>query len=228
MIKRFVPHFVTRQWVKYLLVTLIKFGVSVAILLIALAHTLSLINVDVYVLVLIGFVLLIWLTPTMPRFFKSFKLPGGWEIEFQELQQLGKEAADAGLLAPADKQGDVLPLPVTSTDANLVLAGLRIEIEKRVRKLAEIEGITSRYLKSIMIALMKSHLLSGGEYLVLKNLIDTLNQAVHGAEVSPRAAEWAMTTGPEILAALDNKITHHDGGTTTTPQNLDGNDLDEF
>lgn len=219
LIKRFIPRFVTRQWVTYLLVTLIKFGVSVAILLIALAHALSLINVDVYVLVLLGMVLLIWLTPTMPRFFKSFKLPGGWEITFQDLEQIGRKIDDAGLRVPTEKQTDAPPFPVTTTDANLALAALRIEIEKRLRKIAAVEGLPSNRMPiaAMMSELRKQGVLNADEYNGLKDLTGTLNQAVHGAEVSPKAAEWAMTTGTEILAALDNKISGNDsGGSTNT------------
>jgi hypothetical protein len=48
-------------------------------------------------------------------------------------------------------------------------------------------------------------LLNGAEREALSNLASLLNRAVHGAEVTPQAAEWALNLGPRILTALDRR-----------------------
>jgi hypothetical protein len=43
---------------------------------------------------------------------------------------------------------------------------------------------------------------------VLIKLISLLNQAVHGAEVTPEGAYWAIDVGENVLNSLNNRYTH--------------------
>jgi len=147
-----------------------------------------------------------WLAPV----FKSLEFPGGWKVEFQELQKVAVRAEQAGLLAAKD----VAPQPeytfqrVAEHDPNLALAGLRIEIEKRLVALAETHGVgvQGRGLGQLLRILAQRQILTDGERSVLSDLTELLNSAVHGATVDDRAAEWAMDVGPLILKALDDLV----------------------
>jgi hypothetical protein len=62
----------------------LKYGISIAALLIALAHLLwPSLTIDAITLSLLFIALVPWLSPV----FKSLKFPGGWEIQFQELEK---------------------------------------------------------------------------------------------------------------------------------------------
>jgi hypothetical protein len=149
--------------------------------------------------------------PLLSPVLKSIELPGGLKIELQDLEKARTEANRAGLLAPAGSEAKAPAYSfqlVAERDPNLALAGLRIEIEKRLGQLA-----LSRQLEvgkasvGQLLRLLDGHgLLTSQERMVLADLIGLLNGAVHGATVDERAAQWAMDVGPRLLGALDAKI----------------------
>lgn len=100
------------------------------------------INIDAITLSLLAVAAIPWLVPL----FKSGELPGGLKLEFQDLQTAERRAVEAGLLdegpAPSPSHGYSFQV-VADEDANLALAGLRIEIEVRLARLAERIGIES-------------------------------------------------------------------------------------
>jgi hypothetical protein len=53
--------------------------------------------------------------------------------------------------------------------------------------------------------LRRAEILSPNEESVLNDLTRLLNEAVHGAAVDQRAAQWAIEIGPELLATLDKR-----------------------
>lgn len=167
-------------------------------------------SIDAITLALLAIALIPWLAPM----FKSLELPGGWKVEFQELREVEARAQAAGLLAPQEET----PKPeytfqvVAKEDSNLALAGLRIEIEKRLVRLAESRDVPvrSRGLGSLLRDLTQAQVLSGDERSILLDLTGLLNSAVHGAHVEPEAAGWALETGPRVLKALDDLSNNRD------------------
>jgi hypothetical protein len=98
-------------------------------------------------------------------------------------------------------------LEVSDQDPNLALVGLRIEIEKRLRALAEKHQIPSqRSLIRLFDELRKRNILNDAYMSGLQELVMAGNQAAHGAEVEHRVAEWAFDYGPVILTALDERL----------------------
>jgi len=189
---------------RYLITVLALIGIGVHILWPSLA-------IDGITLTLLVVSIIPWLAPL----FKSLELPGGWKIEFQDLQKAKAKAGDAGLLDTEVKDMDEDQFSfqtVANTDPNLALAGLRIEIEKRLVKFAESRDLKvgRSGLSKLLRDLNGRQLINGTERSVLSDLSSMLNSAVHGAEVDQRAAEWAMDIGPQILAALDKRISSED------------------
>ena len=160
--------------------------------------------IDAITLALLVIALLPWLAPI----FKSLEFPGGWKVEFQELQKAAARAEEAGLLAPspAATPSEFTFQRVAEEDPNLALAGLRIEIEKRLVRLAQKHGIEtrSRGLGQLLRVLAEREVLDNQARSVLADMAGLLNSAVHGATVDPRATEWAMSVGPRLLKALDD------------------------
>lgn len=182
--------------------------VSLGALLLALSHIIwPQLAIDAIALALIVIAILPWLAPLI----KSLELPGGWKVEFQELQKAASRAESAGLLAAEPSQEEVTFSfqSIATRDPNLALAGLRIEIEKRLSLLAEIHGLNARRPMSVgqaLRALAQAEVLSNEERSILADMVNMLNSAVHGAEVDSRAANWAIEVGPRLLTSLDERV----------------------
>jgi|CXWL01.1.fsa_nt_gi hypothetical protein len=179
--------------------------VTLGALSVALAHLLwPAMAIDAITLILVTIALVPWLAPI----FKSLEFPGGWKVEFQELQKAVQRAEQIGLVAPSTRpssEANYSFQQVVEQDPNLALAGLRIEIEKRLTRLAEKHGIEvrGRGLGQLLRQLSQRNILGQEERSVLADLTGLLNSAVHGASVDRRTAEWAMEVGPRILRALE-------------------------
>ena len=168
-------------------------------------------TIDSITIVLLVIAVIPWLAPL----FKSLKFPGGWEIEFRDLQQARDKAVKAGLLPPlgtTSKAEEYSFELVAERDPNLALAGLRIEIEKRLRQLAISRNLSIQKTAStgnLLNTLSHAQVLNPDERSVLADMLGLLNSAVHGATVDPRAASWAIEVGSPLLKSLDDRISEN-------------------
>jgi len=147
--------------------------------------------------------------PWLGHVFKAFEV-AGTRFEYPDLLRAEAEVTKAGLTAPATtKQRDALPASAQD-DPLIALAALRIELERRLRSLAELRGVKigDRPGSIAMLAgeLGSSGVITGPQSSALIGMAGTLNRAVHAQPVNPEAADWAMKVGPTILASLDEKI----------------------
>lgn len=180
---------------------------SVAIVLLIIHLIWPNLRIDAISLTLIAIAVIPWLAPL----FKSIELPGGMKVEFQELKSVTDRAEKAGLVAPEPATPPEMEFAfqlVANTDHNLAMAGLRIEIERRLVQLAESRGIRSerRGIGILLRDLNVRQLINGAERAALSDLSGLLNSAVHGATVEKAALDWALEIGPRILRALDDRI----------------------
>ena len=180
-------------------------AVTLTALTIAPAHIVwPKIKIDAVTLILLVIAVLPWIAPI----FRSLEFPGGWKIQFQDLEKTSVRAKEAGLLAspspPDERQFSFQQ--IVETDPNLALAGLRIEIEKRLLDLAQKRGIEvrGRGLVPLLRTLTQNQVLTPEASSVLVDMTGLMNSAVHGASVDSRAAQWAIGTGPKLLKALDD------------------------
>lgn len=177
----------------------ISFG---AVALIAVRLAWPQLTIDVITLGLLLVAVLPWLSTII----ESAKFPGGWEVKFRDLQAAGEKIAQVktGILKP--KSLDEL-LQVTTADPNLALVGLRIEIERRLRRLATQTQISDHLpLTRMFSELHKRGLLKESVFGALQEIVGAGNKAAHGASVEPAVLDWALSTGPEILAVLDELL----------------------
>ena len=188
--------------------TAIKFFITLFALFVALVHLIwPSITIDSITVTLLIVAVLPWLS----SLFKSIEFPGGLKVEYQDLERIEDRARKTGLLSEESSKTseDYTFQTVASADPNLAMAGLRIEIEKRLVKLAESRQlkVSRRGLNALLSDLNRRQLLNGAERALLSDLSGLLNSAVHGAVVAPSAAEWALDIGPRILQALDERTT---------------------
>jgi len=137
------------------------------------------------------------------------KVQRGWaSVQLPALQV--SAAATVSKAAPSGT--DVLPedpiamiREVASKDANLALVAFRIEIEKRIRRIAEASQLKcsgiplSRLIRELEIREMIPIEVSAG----LMDLVALGNRAAHGAIVDPPAADWVLDLGASTLLHLD-------------------------
>jgi len=153
--------------------------------------------------------LVIAVIPWLGSIFKSIEFPGGAKVEYPDLEKARQSASRVGLLSAETSLKEVPSfIAIAEEDPNLALAGLRIEIEKRLRTMAARHGIDARRMSigQLLRALSSAGALSDEQRSVLNDLVGTLNMAVHGAEVSRQSAEWAIDVGPRLLASLDERL----------------------
>src|SRR5207247_11447021 len=133
--------------------------------------------------------------------FESISFPGGGGVKYRDLVRVEREAVAVGLLEPAPAP-DALYAAIVQEDPNLALAGLRIEIEKRLRAIAREREIDAerKGVGQLMTELARVGALSEKEASVLRELNALLNQAVHGARVDQEAVDWAMNVGHRLVS----------------------------
>ncbi len=197
----------------------IRLVITLAAILVALAHLVfPQLVIDGITVTLLAISVLPWLA----SLFKSIELPGGLKVEYRELLKAEKKAEDAGLLTsssakPEEPRHIYAFETVVGDDANLALAGLRIEIESRLRDIANSRKLPTggKSAGRLLRELRAQGYLSPKEVSAIEDLLPILNRAAHGAEVDGRGSEWAMDTGIRILNALEERQ-----GETTMPQLL--------
>ncbi|MBI4732243.1 MAG: hypothetical protein HY781_09005 [Chloroflexi bacterium] len=149
--------------------------------------------------------------PWLGTLFKSVELPGGVKVEYQELIKAKDNAERAGLLAPLNKKDNqklYIFEQIAEEDPNLALAGLRIEIEKRLRTIAESNKLEVKKegIATLSRRLVENDLLTQQERSAILDISFLMNSAAHGYTVDRNTTNWAMEVGPRILKTLDNKI----------------------
>lgn len=164
-------------------------------------------SIDAISLGLLIIAVLPWLAPLV----KAAELPGGFKIEFQEVKAaVDQVAAGTPEVAALTPPPEPLYLAILEQDPGLAFVGLRIDIEKRLRALAEQSGIPkSRTLTQLTNELQEHGILSTESSSGLRKLINLGNQAAHGVRVGPDVAYFAAEFGPKVLQILDVKLASH-------------------
>ena len=180
-------------------------AISVAILRIKFPE----IKIDTNTIILIVIAALPWLTGIID----TAELPGGWKVKFKTLKETAEKAERIGLISPSLTKEDEEKYSfqqVGLADPNLALAGLRIEMEKRLISIAKLHNIDSKMqsVGSLLNTLSRKDYISKEERAIIADLISLLNSAVHGARVNLDVARWALEFGPKILKSLDERIDH--------------------
>lgn len=194
--------------------------ITVAAVIVGLGHLLlPNLKIDAIFITLIIVAIIPWLEPLL----KSVELPGGIKVEFRDLKKLEDEAIKAGLIREAPFSKKVLKLKsnpdtysfieIAEKNQELALVSLRIEIEKRLRNLADKYSIESNKFSigRLIDTLAQNEILTQAEMASLKDMISTLNHASHGLEYDLRNANWVIEYGPKILESLDEKLEKRGG-----------------
>ncbi|GGF44264.1 hypothetical protein [Echinicola rosea] len=172
------------------------------------------IKIDGITVLLIIIVITPWLAPV----FKSFELPGGLKVEFHDLEKATQKLEESGLIkkGSASKQHQVHSkysfLNVVDIDSNLALSGLRMEIESRLKELAEqnFKVVDRHGINQIARQLSEHGVLSNQESSAILDILPILNKAAHGQDVDEQTHKWVIEIGPQILDSLEARKSAHE------------------
>lgn len=188
--------------------TVLRWGITIGALSIVIVRLYwPQLRIDGVSALLVGIALIPWLQPL----FTSIELPGGWKVEFRDFEEVKERATAAGLV-PSESDSPQSPTQysfqqIAGTDRTLALAGLRIELEKKLVSLARSAGLDEqpRGIERLLRFLESREVLDRDEAGVIRDLARVLNQAVHGQEVDARTAAFAEDFGAVLLSELERK-----------------------
>jgi hypothetical protein len=186
--------------------TLIRVIFTCVMLLVLTVHLLfPQIRIDTLALTFLFFSFIPWIFP----FFRSVELPGGVRIELRELKEIQKQMAEIGLLKKRKKGRKKYSFEsISAQDPSLALIGLRIELERILRSIAQANGLKERKknIQKLTLSLSRADAITTEEQLVIHDLLSLLDPVARGAFVDVQVFQWAMTTGVAILESLETKV----------------------
>ena len=131
--------------------------------------------------------------------------------DLKRWKEIDKKASEAGILKSEiadNKQYTFYGLRYS--DPKLALAGLRIEIESVLRKIAEANQLdTSRTGIGQMAKVLRQHqLINDNERAIIFDLVGILNKAVHNQlkEYESESFDWVFDLGLNLLKSLNAKL----------------------
>jgi hypothetical protein len=155
----------------------------------------------------LGF-LIIAALPWFIHLFRTIELPWGVKIEMRELEKVSDKLAEAGAVfsETSDKPKTNIEVVTEDRDPNLALAALRIEIERKLRALLLNHGIEPNMpLREMLNVAANKKYIDREISSTIRDLMPTLNAAVHGADVPQEAYDWVTSVGPALLNALGER-----------------------
>ncbi len=181
--------------------------------------------IDSNTIILLLILLLLMLFP----YIESINFPGGGGIKFfqreidrleeqKEVEELFEPPPDPkttitpDTLRPQEKliTGIVSedPLVFTASDPNLLLAALRIDIEKKIRELASVSKTPAagRPVDSVMNSLVNKRRIPHSEARYIEDILQVCNNAVHGIKVDAISASRVLRMGRDVIKWIDTLI----------------------
>jgi hypothetical protein len=159
--------------------------------------------------------LVLCFVPWLGSLFKSLEMPGGWKIDFNENRfiKAAEVAEESGLLvtqsvsSTGNSQSGVEYAALLEAYPRLAVLDLRIDIEKRLRELADRNGIADKRASATSLTreLAKCGVLTGPESVALLGILASLNSVVHGADISRANAEQVLEVGKRLIDSLDER-----------------------
>ncbi|MET0076406.1 MAG: hypothetical protein ABW130_19330 [Candidatus Thiodiazotropha lotti] len=218
-----------------------KILMSLIAIAVAAAHMfLPSVTIDAITLTLLVLAAFPWLLP----YIKDFEIPGVVKISLPETKAATDKLKKDYIIKakPAEFKLTTHPATITATpeapteqqalestfqslrrisetEPNLALVGFRIEIERRIVRLAQIFDLnTDRIgLSRLVRELVKREIISNDAGSGLTELIALGNQAAHGADVTREAADWVLDVGPSILTQLEDVEQPEKNGSNSDP-----------
>lgn len=137
--------------------------------------------------------------------FDKITLPGGMELDLKKIEdQINAETVEVN-----DEDREAFQF-LELTDPNLAMATLRIEIERRLRRMSDARNLNHGRSQNSILGLLRVLEVEGaiGSSVVsmIEDMLPTLNAAVHGFDPPEDSGQWVLANGPKLLSLLDEKM----------------------
>ncbi|MBQ3559201.1 MAG: hypothetical protein IJA07_06810 [Agathobacter sp.] len=165
-------------------------------------------NIDAISIILLVLAMFPWYS----KYIKALELNGIGKVELvsdKEKEELEEKAAK--LVVPDKSEKENLAekysfYALRYTDMKLALAGLRIEIERELKQIAERNGIKNSIMSlgKLTELLSQRELITRNEYALIRDIIVVLNKAVHSQldDYKIKDFEWVFEIGLDVLESL--------------------------
>lgn len=153
--------------------------------------------------------------PWVIQFIKSLEINGVGKVELvnkDKKKEMEENAVNAGLgitKTNVDESKQYSFINLRYNDPKLALAGLRIEIENSLRRIAENNSLDVSFVGIIQMTrlLVKEHLIDGNEQSIISDITVVLNKAVHSqlSSYESETFDWVFDLGISLLKSLNKK-----------------------
>jgi hypothetical protein len=194
-------------------IPILRIFITVSAIIVAGIHLFwPAITIDAITITLLVIAIIPWLQP----FIKSFELPGGLKIEYQDVQKISQKAERSGLLNPEPKGsgGGISPYYAfqrKNEDPVLIFSSLLLDLENQLRSLLDAYPGSGGYhendnIYNLLISLKLHNVLTASEVDTLKDVINILYSGIHGAKIDESIITWATDVVPTIISSLVDKM----------------------
>lgn len=167
-------------------------------------------NIDTTSIIL----LILAFVPWFIQYIKTLEISGLGKVELvgkEQKKEIDKKASEAGILKSETADNEQYTFyGLRYSDPKLALAGLRIEIESVLRKIAEANQLdASRTGIWQMTKVLSQHqLINDNERAIIFDLVGILNKAVHNQlkEYESESFDWVFDLGLDLLKSLNAKL----------------------
>lgn len=180
------------------------------------------ITFDPVAITLFVFAVLPWIISII----KSIELPGGITIELKDIMQITNKLVShehigkGGLRIKKDTSAQIsfvsgnsfqVLKDISISNPSLSLAGVRIEIEKRVRMIGSKFGLLNITPLGKLIKELESQEIFSKNYANgLLELISICNKVIHGNRISDDAVKMVLDNTPVVIEYLDELVGNKD------------------
>jgi hypothetical protein len=152
--------------------------------------------------------------PWFIQYVKSLEINGVGKIELiddKKKKEIEQKVKDAGIVpSQSNDTPQYAFYNLRYDDPKLALAGLRIEIESVLRKIAEKNGLDVSHsgLGRMTDILSQHELISSNERGIIFDITGILNKAVHSQldEFQSESVDWVFDLGLDILKSLNARL----------------------
>ncbi len=193
-------------------------SVTTVFVIVIVARTLfpNRVKIDYISLILIAMASLPWLMP----YIKTLEINGLGKLETKtiatkeqkkEIEKTMEEVESANEIDDIENNTEYVFYNLRNTDSKLSLAGMRIELERLLRHIAELNSIdvSRQYsLSKLSQELNKHGVISDIELKAVKEISQVLNRAVHSELNSDdlENLDWIFDYGMVLIYALESKL----------------------
>ncbi len=177
---------------------LVKFAVSLVLIILGLLEAFSIIRIDAGTLALLGLAIALWTFPYLRESIRSIELPNGIKLELKPvIEDIKQRAIASGFISESHvglggggESG--FSHGLFSRDPKLGLASIRIGLEKQLTELGKLAEMSYATVYGLIEGLVHRQFLSRDEATILDKSLSILDESIRGSRIISIDDAWAL------------------------------------